>query len=81
MIVLIFFLSFLVLTSFYLHTVGVEVIQICIDVFSQSDAFWNVCCLATSFDPDSGLSSGHYTRKWMHTETKYHKVGYLPFLH
>ena len=31
----------------------------------------------TSFDPKHGSSSGHYTRTWMYTETRYHKVGDL----
>ena len=42
MFILTFLLSFLVLISFYLHTVSVEVIQMCVDVFNQSDTFLNL---------------------------------------
>ena len=57
MFVLTFLPSFLVLTSFYLHTVGVEVIQTCINVFNQSDTFLNICYLRNSFDPIVGYQA------------------------
>jgi hypothetical protein len=33
-------------------------------------SFAIVYYLATSFDPENGSSSGHYTKMWLHTETK-----------
>jgi hypothetical protein len=45
---------------------------------TQHISFLIIYYVASIFDFDYRSSSGHYTRTWMNTETKYHKVGGLP---